>query len=59
MTSPTLPAGTARFPDLYHDALRKVVMALAYVACAALMVMVIVTSIEVVLRIFRTTATGA
>lgn len=59
MTSPTPPAVERRFPDLYHDALRKVVMALAYVACAALMVMVIVTSIEVVLRIFRLTMTGA
>lgn len=59
MSLPVSPAGERRFPDLYHDALRKVVMALAYVACAALMVMVIVTSIEVVLRIFRTTMTGA
>ena len=60
MTSPIpATAGERRFPDLYHDALRKVVMALAYVACAALMVMVIVTSIEVVLRIFRLTMTGA
>lgn len=59
MNSATSSANTVRFPDLYHDALRKVVMALAYVACAALMVMVIVTSIEVVLRIFRTTMTGA
>lgn len=59
MNSPNSPAGERRFPDLYHEALRKVVMALAYVACAALMVMVIVTSIEVVLRIFRTTMTGA
>ena len=59
MSSPIPPAGERRFPDLYHDALRKVVMALAYVACAALMVMVIVTSIEVVLRIFRLTMTGA
>jgi TRAP-type C4-dicarboxylate transport system permease small subunit len=59
MSSSNLPAAERRFPDLYHDALRKVVMALAYVACAALMVMVIVTSVEVVLRIFRLTMTGA
>ena len=59
MNTATSPTNSARFPDLYHDALRKVVMALAYVACAALMVMVIVTSIEVVLRIFRMTMTGA
>ena len=34
-------------------------MALAYVACASLMVMVLVTSAEVVLRIFRLSLTGA
>ncbi len=38
MSSPNPPAGERRFPDLYHDALRKVVMALAYVACADLVV---------------------
>jgi TRAP-type C4-dicarboxylate transport system permease small subunit len=59
MSSSISPAGENRFPDLYHEALRQVVMALAYVACASLMVMVVVTSIEVVLRIFRLTLTGA
>ena len=34
-------------------------MALAYVACASLMVMVLVTSAEVVLRLFRVSLTGA
>ena len=34
-------------------------MALAYVACASLMAMVVITSIEVVLRIFRLSLTGA
>jgi TRAP-type C4-dicarboxylate transport system permease small subunit len=53
------PAGRRRFPDLYHHALRKTVMALAYVACASLLLMVVVTSIEVVLRVFRLTMTGA
>jgi TRAP-type C4-dicarboxylate transport system permease small subunit len=35
------------------------VVALAYVACASLMMMVLVTSAEVVLRIFRHSLTGA
>ncbi len=34
-------------------------MALAYVACASLMVMVLVTSAEVILRVFRLSLTGA
>ena len=34
-------------------------MALAYVACVSLMVMVLVTSAEVVLRLFRVSLTGA
>ena len=34
-------------------------MALAYVACASLMVMVLVTTAEVVLRLFRVSLTGA
>jgi TRAP-type C4-dicarboxylate transport system permease small subunit len=60
MSSSTVPpTGQSGFSDTYHHALRKIVMALAYVACASLMVMVIVTSIEVVLRIFRLTMTGA
>ena len=45
--------------QFYHRALRASVMALAYVACASLMVMVLVTSAEVVLRIFRVSLTGA
>lgn len=60
MTSPDIvPAGQRRFVDLYHHALRRVVMGLAYVACASLMVMVLVTSVEVVLRVFRLSLTGA
>jgi len=45
--------------EFYHRALRASVMAFAYVACASLMVMVLVTSAEVVLRIFRLSLTGA
>ena len=43
----------------YHQALRALVKALAYVAGASLMVMVLVTSADVVLRIFRLSLTGA
>ncbi len=48
--------GLLRF---YHRALWASVMALAYVACASLLVMVLVTSADVVLRIFRLSLTGA
>ena len=54
--SPAEQQGPLQF---YHQALRASVMALAYVACASLMVMVLVTSAEVVLRIFRVSLTGA
>jgi TRAP-type C4-dicarboxylate transport system permease small subunit len=60
MSSP--PGSPAEQQDplaFYHQALRASVMALAYVACASLMVMVLVTSAEVVLRIFRVSLTGA
>jgi TRAP-type C4-dicarboxylate transport system permease small subunit len=52
-------SGGHRLAELYHNALRQLVMILAYVACVSLMVMVVVTSIEVVLRIFRLSMTGA
>ena len=54
--SPAEPKGPLAF---YHQALRASVMALAYVACASLMVMVLLTTAEVVLRIFRVSLTGA
>jgi TRAP-type C4-dicarboxylate transport system permease small subunit len=54
--SPTEQKGPLEF---YHQALRASVMALAYLACASLMVMVLLTSAEVVLRIFRVSLTGA
>jgi TRAP-type C4-dicarboxylate transport system permease small subunit len=59
MNASVSPASQRRLVDLYHVALRQVVMGLAYVACASLMVMVLVTSVEVVLRIFRLSMTGA
>jgi len=51
--------GWQRFLELYHQVLRALVRGLAYVAGASLMVMVLVTSAEVVLRIFRLSFTGA
>jgi TRAP-type C4-dicarboxylate transport system permease small subunit len=57
---PAAPAAEPKGPlQLYSQALRACVMALAYLACASLMVMVLVTSAEVVLRIFRVSLTGA
>ena len=54
MSSPPVPPSGPQSPwRLYDQALRALVMALAYVACASLMVMVLVTSAEVVLRLFR------
>jgi TRAP-type C4-dicarboxylate transport system permease small subunit len=58
-SQPETPADGKGFLALYHRALRAVVQALAYVAGASLMVMVLVTSAEVVLRIFRLSLTGA
>ncbi len=45
--------------EIYHQGLRALVLALAYVAGASLLVMVLVTSTEVVLRLFRMSFTGA
>ncbi len=56
---PGSPAEQQGVLQLYHRVLRASVMALAYVACASLMVMVLVTSAEVILRIFRVSLTGA
>ena len=44
---------------LYHHALRGLVKALGVLAGAGLMVMVLVTAVDVVLRIFRVSLTGA
>ena len=60
MSSPPGPTADPKGPlQFYHQALRATVMTLAYVACASLMVMVLVTTAEVVLRIFRVSLTGA
>ena len=47
------------FAGLYHRVLRALVKGLAYLAGASLMLMVLVTSAEVVLRVFRLSLTGA
>ena len=53
------PSGLRRGIELYNRALRGLVMTLAYVAGAALMVMVLVTSVDVILRKFSLSLTGA
>ena len=53
------PSDWRRWLDWYHTALRGVVRVLAWVAGASLMVMVLVTTAEVVLRVFRLSMTGA
>jgi TRAP-type C4-dicarboxylate transport system permease small subunit len=60
MSSPSdsVPDGQG-FLGLYHLGLRALVKGLALVAGASLMVMVLVTSAEVVLRLFRLSLTGA
>jgi TRAP-type C4-dicarboxylate transport system permease small subunit len=54
-------AGAARHGllALYHAALQRAVLALAYIAGAALMVMVVVVSLDVVLRALRIPFKGA
>lgn len=48
-----------RFAGLYHAALQRAVRLLAYVACAGLMVMVGIVTVDVVLRVCRIPFTGA
>jgi len=56
---PDAPAGPRGVAELYHRALRAVVKALAYVSGAGLMVMVLVTSADVILRKAGLSLTGA
>ena len=53
------PAGPRRLVELYHQALRALVKGLAFVAGAGLMVMVLVTTLEVGLRLFNLSFSGA
>ena len=60
MSAPSdLPAGLRAGVELYHRTLRASVEALAWVAGMGLMVMVLVTSADVVLRQFNLSLTGA
>ena len=52
-------SGVRRLLDHYHAALRGTVLALAGLAGVGLMTMVIVTTLDIVLRVFRVPVTGA
>ena len=54
-----VPATESRIASLYHRALRSLVRMLGMVSGAGLMAMVLVTSLDVALRVFRTSFTGA
>lgn len=56
---PDARSGLGRLLDLYHRALRAVVQALAAVAGASLMLMVLVTTLDVILRALNMTLPGA
>jgi TRAP-type C4-dicarboxylate transport system permease small subunit len=51
--------GWGRLIDAYHQALRRVVRWLGLIAGAGLMAMVVVTTLDVVLRVFRISLPGA
>jgi TRAP-type C4-dicarboxylate transport system permease small subunit len=51
--------GSPRPLGSYHQVLRKLTLLLAYLAGAGLMVMMVVTSLDVILRVFRISVTGA
>jgi TRAP-type C4-dicarboxylate transport system permease small subunit len=53
------PATRPGLIDYYHHALRTVVQLLGVAAGAGLMAMVLITSLDVVLRVFRVSLTGA
>ena len=56
---PDAPAGPQGLLELYHKALRALVQSLAYVAGAGLMAMVVITSVDVILRKVGLSVTGA
>ncbi len=53
------PGGPRRVMELYHAALRTLVIALAWVAGAAVMLMVLITTVDVLLRTLYVPLTGA
>jgi TRAP-type C4-dicarboxylate transport system permease small subunit len=56
---PDLPSRFGKVLSVYHHALRMLINALAYVAGGGLIVMVLVTSVDVILRKFSLSLTGA
>ena len=59
MSEPASPAGSRSPIDLYHQGLRALVSFLGLVAAAGLVAMVLVTSLDVGLRVFHRSLTGA
>lgn len=58
-SSPPATNPLRRWIEAYHGALRALVQALAFLAGVSLMFMVILTTVEVGLRVFRLSFTGA
>ena len=56
---PPSPATAPGWEDRYHQVLRRLIRALGMLAGAGLMAMVLVTSLDVVLRVFRISLKGA
>ncbi len=59
MTTPPVTGSKPGISELYHRSLRAVVIGLAYVAGASLLLMVLVTTADVILRAFHLSITGA
>ena len=57
--APSPATGARRLLDRYHQGLRALVTFLGMIAGAGLMAMVLVTSLDVVLRVFRISLKGA
>jgi TRAP-type C4-dicarboxylate transport system permease small subunit len=58
-SAPVSAAGGRRWLDRYHRVLRGAVLGLAWAAGAGLLAMVVITTLEVGLRVFRLSFTGA
>jgi len=56
---PDSPSGLQKALEFYHQTLRVLIKALAYVAGGGLMLMVLATSVDVILRKFSLSLTGA
>ena len=58
-SEPASQSGLRRGLELYHRVLRATVKGLAFVSCAGLLAMVVVTTVDVVLRKLNLSVTGA